>query len=654
MIGRPISHYKILEKIGQGNMGNILVWSLVLLLVANVSALGINETHKKSIVNTYGQIPLYFEANQGQADSQVRFLSRGKGYTLSLSPSEAVLTLRKPVESEAGNEQPVARAGVKDFKSSLPFQTITVNLRLMGGHPRPQVTGLEGLSGKVNYFVGNDPKNWHTGIPTFAKVRYADVYPGVDLIYYGNQGKLEYDFVVAPGANPKVIRLGFEGLNSPIQLDSEGHLVLGSEGGALRLQKPLIYQKIDGLRLKIAGRYSVQNDQSVGFELGPYDPGKTLIIDPILEYSTYLGNSEGDEGRAIAVDSAGNAYVTGDRGLPPPPFRPLEREDDVFVAKLDPTGSELLYLTLFGGTQCAAELGCTQVVSEVAWAIAVDDAGNAYVTGHTQAGDFPTVNALYPTFSGGQSDAFVVKLDSTGSELIYSTYLEGTNVGSGVAVDDAGNVYLSGSTSSTDLPTANAFQPVLSGGSDGFVTKMNSTGSALIYSTYLGGSGEDSARPIALDDAGNAVLGGQTDSMDFPVANALQPFGGGDADGFVTKLNSTGSGFIYSTYLGGNDSDQVRGIAVDAVGNVYVAGITFSTDFPTANALQPVFGGGRQDVFITKLNSTGSALIYSTYLAARGRSTFSELRWYPPMEAAKGSLSWVFRAKQPESVRTGP
>ena len=183
---------------------------------------------------------------------------------------------------------------------------------------------------------------------------------------------------------------------------------------------------------------------------------------------------------------------------------------------------------------------------------------------------------------------------------------------------------------------------------------MNSTGSALIYSTYLGGSGEDSARPIALDDAGNAVLGGQTDSMDFPVANALQPFGGGDADGFVTKLNSTGSGLIYSTYLGGNDSDQVRGIAVDAVGNVYVAGITFSTDFPTANALQPVFGGGRQDVFITKLNSTGSALIYSTYLAARGRSTFSELRWYPPMEAAKGSLSWVFRAKQPESVRTGP
>ncbi len=593
---------------------------LVPLLIANVSALGINETHKEPVVDTYGQIPLHFEANQGQVNSQVRFLSRGRGYTLSLSPSEAVLTLRKPVESEAGNEQPGARTRLRDLKNSLAFQTATVHLRLMGANPRPQVTGLEELPGKVNYFIGNDPKNWHTGIPTFAKVNYQDVYPGVDLIYYHNQGKLEYDFVVAPGVDPKVIRLRFEGLNSPIQLGSEGHLILVSEGGDLRLQKPLIYQKIHGRRHKIAGRYSLQKDNSVGFELGAYDSSKTLIIDPILEYSTYLGDSGSDEGYAIAVDSAGNAYVTGDWSIPPPPFRPLEREKDIFVAKLDPTGSELLYLTFFGGTQCAVGAGCTQIVSEVAWAIAVDDAGNAHVTGHTQAGDFPTVNALQSAFSGGRADGFVVKLDSTGSELIYSTYLEGTNAGLGIALDDAGNVYLSGSTSSTNLPTVNAFQPALSGANDGFVTKMNSTGSALIYSTYLGGSGEeDVARAIAVDDAGNAYITGLTSSTDFPIANALQPFGGGDADGFVTKLNSTGSGLIYSTYLGGSGRDQGRGIAVDAFGNAYVAGNTSSTDFPTVNALQPVFGGGSVDVFITKLNSSGSALIYSTYLGGIGQ-----------------------------------
>ncbi len=380
MIGKTLSHYKILENYRQF----IPTWSLNLLLVANVSALGINETHKKSTVDTYGQIPLYFEANQGQVNSQVRFLSWGKGYTLFLTPGEAVLNLRKPVEPEEGNEQPAVKARSRDVRGSPVVQTATVHLQLVGANQRPHVTGLEELSGKVNYFVGNDPKNWHTGIPTFAKVRYAEVYPGVDLIYYGNQGKLEYDFVVAPGANPKVIRLRFEGLNSPLHISSEGHLLLASKGGDLRLKKPLIYQRMGDLRHKIAGRYSLREDDSVGFELGAYDSSKTLIIDPVLEYSTYLGGNTGDIGYAIAVDDAGNAYVTGTRGLPPPPCCPIEGESpDVFVAKLDPTGSELLYLTLFGGTQCATNQ-CVITVSEVPWAIAVDDAGNAHVTGRTK------------------------------------------------------------------------------------------------------------------------------------------------------------------------------------------------------------------------------------------------------------------------------
>ena len=596
-----------------------LIWILTPLLVANLSA---SITHKKSTVDTYGRIPLYFEVNQGQADSQVQFLSRGRGYTLFITPNEAILTLRVPVESKVTNEQPVARTGLKDLKSNLLFQTARVHLQLMGTNPRPQVTGLEELSGKVNYFIGSDPKNWHTGIPTFTKVQYKEVYPGVDLIYYGNQGKLEYDFVVAPGADPKVIRFRFESLHSPPEISSEGHLVLASEDVDLWLQRPLIYQKIGGDRYTIAGRYSLRKDNSVGFELGLYDSSKTLIIDPIFEYSTYLGGSSGDEGRAIAVDDAGNAYVTGERGLPPPPCCPIEGESsDVFVAKLDPTGSELIYLTLFGGTQCAADSpGCVLGISEVPWAITVDDVGNAYVTGHTQTGDFPMVNALQPAFSGGNSDAFVAKLDSTGSELIYSTYLggSGNDVGLGIALDAAESVYLSGSSSSTDFPTTSAFQPQLSGENDGFVTKFNSAGSALIYSTYLGGSGGDSARAIAVDDAGNSYLSGRTDSTNFPLANALQPFGGGDEDAFVAKLNSTGAQLIYSTYLGGSDRDAGRAISVDAVGNAYVAGNTSSTDFPTANALQPVFGGALNDVFISKLNSSGSALIYSTYLGGIG------------------------------------
>jgi len=576
------------------------------------------QARNKSILETYGQIPLYFEANQGQADSQVRFLSRGRGYSLFLTPSEAVLTLEKPVE--AGNEQPVTRTRLKDHESRLGIQTETVHMRLGGANLHPKITGLE-ESGKVNYFIGNDPKNWRTGIPTFKKVRYKDVYPGVDLIYYGNQGKLEYDFVVAPGTDPQIIRLRFEGLNSPLQVDSEGDLVLlESGGGDLRLQKPIIYQEIGGRRRQIAGGYSLQNDDSVGFELGVYDPSKTLIIDPVLEYSTRLGGRKDGSVEGIAVDDAGNAYLTGRTEFIPFTTGRSTSEASVFVAKLDSTGSELLYFTVIASSFSSNTFFGDGRVT-VSQSIAVDGVGNAYVIGSTTH-TFPTVNALQPAISGVR-DAFVFKLDPTGSALIYSTYLggSGSDTGKGIAVDDAGNAYLTGGTNSADFPvTANAPQPALSGGFDAFVAKLDSTGSALIYSTYLGGGGEDSAEGIAVDDAGNAYLTGGTSSTDFPItANAFQPFIQGENDAFVAKLDSTGSALIYSTYLGGSGEDSAAGIAVDDAGNAYLVGNTSSVDFPiTANALQPSFAGVFSDATVTKLDPTGSALIYSTYLGGTG------------------------------------
>ncbi|MDA2929078.1 SBBP repeat-containing protein [Acidobacteria bacterium AH-259-O06] len=604
-------------------------WILALLLLANVSGLAINEAHKKSIVGAYGRIPLHFEANQGQTDPRVKFLSRGRGYTLFLTPTGAVLTLRKPMKPAAGNKRPALGARIKDEDSKLSLQTATVRMRLIGANPNPAVKGLEELPGKVNYFIGQDPERWRTGISTYAKVRYEEVYPGVDLIYYGNQAKLEYDFVVAPGADLGVITLRFESsINSPLQLDSQGHLVLTSEGGELRLRKPFIYQESDGRREEIGGEYVLRDSDYVGFEVGAYDRSKALIIDPVLEYSTYLGGSGDDQGWAIAVDAAGSAYVTGWTQSPDfPTANPLQPifgggSDDAFVTKLNASGSALVYSTYLGGSRFDEGRG-----------IAVDAAGSAYVTGETFSSDFPTANALQTVY-GGSGDAFVAKLDSTGAALVYSTYLGGSSFerGFAIAVDAAGSAYVTGETRSSDFPTANALQPdcnprsVLC--SDVFVTKLNASGSALAYSTYLGGSSYriEKGLGIAVDDTGSAYVTGETGSSDFPTANALQPiFGGGSTDAFVTKLNASGSALVYCTYLGGSGGEAGEGIAVDAAGSAFVIGETSSTDFPIVNAFQPTFGGSiaqvgiRGDAFVTKLNASGSALVYSTYLGGSGR-----------------------------------
>jgi len=574
-----------------------------------------SEPATRQIVEAYGKLLLSFEANSGQTDTQVKFLSRGPGYTLFLTPTRAVLSL--PAATASGEptrgETPLARL-TPSHAEKAKIKLATVTTRLIGSNPAAHITGLEQLPGKVNYFVGNDPKKWRKNVPTYGKVRYEGVYPGVDLVYYGNQRQLEYDFIVAPGANPGRMRLAIAGAEK-LGVGTNGDLVLRIAGGEVRLHKPIVYQQAGGVRKEIAGRYVLRSKRDVAFEVARYDASKPLIIDPVLSYSTYLGGRDTDFGNAIAVDASGNAYVTGNTTSRNFPTKnsvqaSLAGGSDVFVTKLDPTGSTLVYSTYLGGSADESGNG-----------IAVDGSGNAYVTGSTNSANFPTKNAFQAALGGG-SDAFVAKLDPTGS-LIFSTFLGGSvhDAGNGIAVDGSGNAYVTGSTASANFPTKNGFQTALgSNNGNAFVAKFDPTGSA-IFSTFLGGSAHDAGNGIAVDGSGNAYVTGSTASANFPTKNPLQPALGGGEDAFVTKLDPTGSALVYSTYLGGSSDDFGNGVAVDSSGNAYATGGTRSTNFPTASPVQGTCGGcssGKPNAFVAKLNAAGSALVYSTYLGGTG------------------------------------
>jgi len=591
---------------------------LLLALVGAAAAEVPKPVKQRLLLEGYGKLPLSFEANQGQTDRQVKFLSRGRGYTLFLTSNEAVLALRQHEQRPEDGIAPDL-----DPKS----KTAVLRMKLAGANPAPAVEGVDELQGKSSYFIGNDPTKWRSSIPTYAKVEYREVYPGVNLVYYGNQGRLEYDFVVAPGADPKAITLAFEGGDS-LAVDAQGDLLFKTEGGEIRVSKPLIYQEVGGMRQEISGRYvlnpksKTENPQShwVGFQVAAYDSSRPLVIDPVLDYSTYLLSNGSVQPHGIAVDAAGNAYVTGRTAssiFPPNlpttagAFQPSSGGGgDAFVTKLDPTGSALVYSTYLGGSSEDGSFG-----------IAVDAAGNAYVTGNTDSTNFPTTTGAFDTTLGSIRDAFVTKLDPTGSSLVYSTYLGGSlglDEGFGIAADAAGNAYVTGKTSSTDFPTTlGAFNTTFSPGSDGFVTKLNPTGSALVYSTFL--SSSDIGLGIAVDVAGNAYVTGIT-GFNFPTtAGAFDTTHNGGIDAFVTKLDPLGSALLYSTYLGGSGTESDTRIAVDAAGNAYVTGHTDSTNFPTtAGAFQTASSGGGGDAFVTKLDPAGSALVYSTYLGGSG------------------------------------
>jgi hypothetical protein len=575
------------------------------------------------VTEAYGRLPLHFEANEGQAGGDVKFLARGRGYTILLNSTEAVLLLKKPEPRPERRNSITAKAkmAARPDRGAAPTASV-IRMHLVGANAGSGVAGHEPLPGKVNYFIGNDPAKWRTNVPTYAQVQYTDVYPGIDLVYYGNQRQLEYDFVVRPGADHRQIMLGFEGADR-LEVDAQGDLVLYTAAGDIRQRKPVIYQDVEGVRKAIAGGYVLTDRHLVSFRVASYDANRPLVIDPVLSYSTYLGGSGQDEAARIAVDAAGHAYVTGfaESANLPTTLGAFQTTSggatDAFVTKLNPAGSGLVYSTYLGGSSFEEGSG-----------IAVDAAGNAYVTGSTYSADFPTTPGSYQPTLAGDQDAFMTKLNSTGSGLLYSTYLGGSgpDVGRGIVVDTAGSAYVTGDTSSTDFPTTpGAFQPAFDGLQDAFVIKLNPSGSALAYSTYLGGSDGESSGLIAVDTAGSAYVTGTTRSADFPTTpGAFQPAFGGVQDAFVIKLTPSGSALVYSTYLGGSGTEVGWGIAVDAAGNAYVTGATGSTNFPTTSGAFQSTLAGVENAYVTKVAPTGSALLYSTYLGgSSGESSYS-------------------------------
>lgn len=564
-------------------------------------------------------LPLSFEKNVGQTDERVQFLARGAGYTLFLAQAEATLLLQRADEKLRMERASVrARGNVFPGRSpSSPAESASqavLRLKPVEAAARPSAEGVEELPGRVNYFLGNDPARWRTGIPTYAKVKYTEVYPGVDLVYYGRQGQLEYDFIVAPGARPEAIRLRLEGADR-VQLDSDGDLLASVAGGSVRMKKPVVYQDLAGERRTIPARYILTGRDQVAFEISSYDRTRPLVIDPVVLYSTYLGGSLGEIGAGLAVDIVGNMYVAGTTTSADFPLsRAIQSSpggnSDVFVARLNPAGTVLVYASYLGGSN-----------NDEAAGLAIDGFGNAYLTGVTASANFPTAFALQAVF-GGETDAFVAALSPGGGSFIYSTYLGGTreDAASDIVVDGLGNAYVTGITRSVNFPTTvGAFDrgcgtDVLCNGGvlDAFVTKLNSRGSALVYSTFLGGSGVDVGAGIAVS-GGNAYVVGFTESTNFPLQRPFQPQPRGGRDAFVTRLNSAGSGLVYSTYLGGTGNDAAARVAVDGLGNAHIVGVTDSTNFPTAVPLQATHGGD-EDAFVTKMNAAGTRLIYSTYL----------------------------------------
>ncbi len=577
----------------------------------------------------YAQTPIYFEPNVGQITDPVKFLARGPGYALFLTADESVLVLHP---ARSGNE---------------PAAVIRTRLEGAARNPEPRLGGLEKLPSISNYLLGKDRAQWRTLVPHYRRVRYAEVYPGIDLVYYGNPQQLEHDFIVAPGADPAQIQLAISGANR-VRVNAEGDLILTVPGGEVVQQAPRIYQVIDGQQQSVAGRYVLQSVESaaattvniavtdpmseplrVGFEIAHYDAKQPLVIDPVLAYSTFLGGIKEDYATSIAVDQFGYAYVTGatlsvnfptKSGLDPTIAG--VKATDAFVAKFDfrqSIADSLVYATYLGGSDDKDDIG---------YGIAVDNSGYAYVTGTTASADFPI--ALEEEVPKGGKDAFMVTLDASGSGALSPFFYLGgkkDDEGRGIALR-GGMIYITGHTNSTeaDFPLKNPFQPALLGGTDAFVIQLDLSG-ALYYASYLGGDKDDKGTAIAVDDAGNIHLTGSTASTNFPVTGSTGAFDttfGGTLDAFVAKINPNLDGrysLLYSTYLGGSGADSGAGIAVDRNASAYVTGSTASTNFPIKSNVAQGKYAGNGDAFIAKLDpaQTGAnSLVYSTYLGGNG------------------------------------
>src|SRR6185312_15592804 len=566
---------------------------------------------------SYGRLELAFESNRGQADKTVDFLARGRGYSMLLKANEAVMVMTPPSGS-------VSDSFLNDAADIL-------RLELLNSNTQARVAGEEQLPGKVNYFLGNKRENWRADVPTFRRVQYEDIYPGISLAYYGNQRQLEYDFVIEPGADPKAIELRFPGVKP--KLDSRGDLLLEVGTHTVHQPRPTVYQELNGQRKPVEASYVIGAEGDISFIIGDYDRTNTLVIDPTLVYSTYFGAGAIDEARDIVVDATGNAYICGNTSstnlLVVNAFQPtfgggnFQGARDVFVTKINSSGTSVLYSTYLGGRG-----------DDKYGRLALDSSGNAYIAGETSSTNFPVFNAFQGLYGGGSSDGFVTKLNAFGSAVFYSTYFGGNqfDAAAAIAVDPNNNAYVTGRTTSPNLFTFNAIQPAFSGGTnaDAFVTKFTSSGLAVFYSTYLGGNagvGFDAGLGIAVDTAGSAYVTGNTSSTNFPLFNPIQNFFAGgfpDGDAFVTKFSPAGTTLAYSTYLGGGDNDVASSIAIDGNGNAYVTGSTGSSNFPVLNAFQVSYGGNG-DAFLSKVNPGGTALVYSTYLGGTNNESGNDV-----------------------------
>lgn len=609
---------------------------------------------------------LEFEANAGQFSREVRFLSRGRNHTLFLTTTGAVLKLRTSHRETPALTRQRPRADVHT-----PVSIAVANLKLIGSNPSPKISGTDELPGKANYILGNNPARWHKNLPLYSRVHYAGIYPGVDLVFYGNGDRLEYDFIVSPGIDPSAISFTFASgtksgsirAESSLLLEPNGDLALATTAGKVSLHRPVIYQERSGERHTISGGYKLKADGSIGFGLGQFDSTRPLIIDPVLSFSTFLGGSEVDSATAVAVDSSDNIYVAGTTSSSNLPvtaggFQQTFADDvtqcttsqecsDAFVSKLSPDGTTLLYSTYLGGT------GTDEITG-----IEVDSSGNAYVTGGTVSPDFPGVgaNSFQGTLTTGTcasapcSDAFLIKLNNEGSGILYSTYLGGSDIesGSDVAVDSSGNVYVTGLTRSADFPATHGapgggtcVDPGTPVCTDAFVGKFNpslSGPASLVYLTYLGGDGDDDGIAIGVD-SGNVyvaglILANNTGSATFPVTpGAFQTsYGGGDTDAFLAVLDSDGNlPPVYATFLGGTMNDQAEDLALyKASGTTfaYVTGFTLSANFPASTGAYQTackLRGGQTldcvDAFLAKFNPSAAGAasrVFSTFLGGTG------------------------------------
>lgn len=623
--------------------------------VPSAKPLNSSRANEARLVESFGKLPLSFELNTGQADKRVKFISRGGGYGLYLTAGEAVLVLQRGGCTALRGARPgpltpsAERSHLQRKENPCSDQSDVVRMQLAGASKVAAAPmGEEPLPGTANYFIGNDPAQWRAHVPTYARVRYSQVYPGVDLVYYGNQRQLEYDFAVAPWIDPKPVRLHFAGARR-LKLNSNGDLRVIARNGEIAFRKPVIYQMKDGRRQPVAGGFTLHANNSVGFRLSSYDHSRKLVIDPILQYSTYLGGSGSNVAGSIAVDSDGDIYVAGSTSATDFPVTSgalqkgnnnLYSQITAFIAKLNPTGTALVYSTYLGGS------GRKNLYGDFGSGIAVDTAGHAYVIGSTCSTDFPVTSSVVQKGNNSSNafNAFIAELNPAGTELIYSTYLggSGNDFGSGITIDSSGDAYLTGKASSTNFPvTSGVLQSVnhaaAAGEDNAFVAELNPAGTALVYSTYLGGSSDcpgedasDSGAAIAVDADGDVYVAGSACSNNFPVTSgAFQTVNNspGRDNAFVAKVNPTGTALIYATYLGADNFDLASGIAVDASGDAYVTGFDAAgfTQFPvTSGAFQTTNKGG-QDVFVTKLNPTGTGLVYSTYLGGSDDDLGSEI-----------------------------